>query len=213
MSRRLGTITVATLLCTGEVLADSPTLEPAYTGPISTTAPKAPADMSDQGIGAEVGFATGGGTTPGGLRIAGHYFYQLSEADWFDGIAGFTFGGNDAKCFRDRSNEFVCNHGVADGNSIDVAASVRHFLARAQSGFWPYLRGGVGIGIARFRTDDVTGLAIPILAGAGVRVSMTPDLALTGEAQINVGFAAFNRGLGLEPQLGAKVTVGAEFRL
>lgn len=213
MSRRLTAIAGAALLCTEVAFADSPTLEPTTASPTAVVASKAPVDMSDQGIGAEIGFATGGGTTPGGLRIAGHYFYQLSEADWFDGIAGFTFGGNDAKCFRDRSNEFVCNHGVADGNSIDIAASVRHFLARAQSGFWPYLRGGVGIGISRFRTDDVTGLAIPLLAGAGIRVSMTPDLALTGEAQVNFGFAAFNRGLGLEPQLGAKVTVGAEFRL
>ena len=36
-------------------------------------------ELGDQGIGAEVGLATGGRVTPGGLRVAGHYLYQLSS--------------------------------------------------------------------------------------------------------------------------------------
>ena len=27
-----------------------------------------------------------------GLRIAGHYLYQLSDEDWFDSAASFTYG-------------------------------------------------------------------------------------------------------------------------
>src|SRR3954470_8369402 len=91
-------------------------------------APVAPPDMSDQAIGVSVGAATGGRVTAGGLRLAGHFLYQLSDRDWFDGTADFTFGGSSAACFRDRTNAFVCDHGLADGGSVEVEAGVRHFL-------------------------------------------------------------------------------------
>lgn len=181
--------------------------------PVGLPAGNGPVDMGDQAIGAEIGIATGSHITPGGLRLAGHYLYRLSTNDWFEGIAGFTFGSDDAKCFRDRGNAFVCGHGVADGNSIDVAATVRHFIVSTRSGFWPFVRGGVGLGVVRFTGDDVTGIAIPLLAGLGLRVSITDTLALTGEAQLRFGFGAFDHNLGLESQLGASFTVGAEFRL
>lgn len=188
-------------------------MQPGASSPVAVPVGNAPVDMGDQAVGAEIGIATGSHITPGGLRLAGHYLYRLSTDDWFEGIAGFTFGADDAQCFRDRNNAFVCDHGVANGSSIDVAASVRHFIATTRNGFWPFVRGGVGIGVVRFSGDDVTGLAIPFLVGAGLRVSVTSTLALVGEAQLRFGFGAFDHGLGLEPQLGAGFTVGAEFRL
>lgn len=175
-------------------------------------APVAPPDLDQQAIGAELGVATGGRVTPGGLRITGHYLYQLAAQDWFDGTAAFTFGGGTARCFRDRMDAFQCDHGLADGAAAEISANVRHFLG-GQGQFWPYLRGGVGLGIARFGADSVTGLAIPLHAGAGVRVSITPDLALTGDAELELGIGVFNHSLGLEPQLGTAITAGAEFRL
>lgn len=202
---------IAVAMWPSAALADTAVAAPSNDA--SAPAKQAPADMSDQAIGAAIGFAAGGRVTPGGLRIAGHYLYQLSDADWFDGVAGFTFGSDSAQCFRDRSNDFTCTQGIADGNSIDVAASVRHFFPATHSGFWPFLRGGLGLAIVRFRADDVTGLAIPIVGGAGLRVSLSSDIALVGSAELQFGFAAFNHGLGLEPQLGATITAGAEFRL
>jgi hypothetical protein len=173
--------------------------------------------MSDQAIGAELGAATGGRVTAGGLRIAGHYLYQLAAQDWFDGIAAFTFGGSSAACFRDRMDAYICEHGIADGDSFELVASVRHFLGGAASGgngqFWPFLRGGVGIGFARFGTDSVSGLTIPLHAGGGLRVSVTPIFAITAALDLVVGFGAFNHTLGIQPQLGATLTAGAEFRL
>src|SRR5688572_11595198 len=68
-------------------------------------------DIGDQLIAAELGVAVGGRVTPGGLRVSGHYLYQLTEQDWFDGTASFTFGGGDAECFRNRDDEFLCDHG------------------------------------------------------------------------------------------------------
>src|SRR5689334_16702460 len=62
-------------------------------GRASAEPPVAPSDISDQNIGAELGLAAGGRVTPGGLRIAGHYLYQLNDVDWFDGSIGFTYGG------------------------------------------------------------------------------------------------------------------------
>jgi hypothetical protein len=172
----------------------------------------APSDMSDQAIGAEVGLATGGRVTPGGLRVAGHYLYQLADQDWFDGVASFTFGSGAPACFRDRMDAFICDHGLAQGDAVEIGATVRHFFG-GNDKFWPFLRGGLGIGIVRFGGDNVTGLAIPIQAGAGLRVSVSPGVAITGEAALELGFGAFNHTLGLEPQLGAAITAGAEFRL
>lgn len=172
----------------------------------------APPDLKDQGIGASLGIATGGRVTPGGLRVAGHYLYQLADADWFDGTASFTFGGGDAACFRDRMNEFLCDHGLADGKGVEVSAAVRHFFP-GKGTFWPFARAGIGVRIARFSDDEVTGLAFPLHAGAGLRVSISPQVALTALAELELGVGRFNQSLGWEPQLGATISAGAEFGL
>jgi hypothetical protein len=177
----------------------------------------APPDLKDQAIGANLGVATGGRVTPGGLRVEGHYLYQLADSDWFDGTASFTFGGGDASCFRDRMNDFLCDHGLADGKGVEVTAAVRHFISGARhmpaGKFWPFLRGGVGARIVRFSDDEVTGFAIPLHAGAGMRVSLTEGLALTALAELELGIGRFNQSLGWEPQLGASISAGAEFGL
>jgi len=169
-------------------------------------------DPGDQSIGAAIGGASGGRVTPGGLRLAGHYYYQLSEQDWFDGTAAFTYGSGGAECFRDRMDTVICDHGVADGGSLELAAGVRRMFT-AQGQFRPYLRAAVGVAIVRFGADDVTGFAVPLHAGGGIRARVAPAVAVVGEAELSLGFGAFNRGLGIEPQLGLAVTAGAEFRL
>jgi len=217
MSRRL--IATALVLATSTAFADEPAAPTAAATPTptavvaATPAPDAPPDLGDQGIGAELGAATGGHITPGGLRIAGHYLYQLSSQDWFDGIAAFTFGGGTPACFRDRMDVYLCDHGLAQGDEIEIAATVRHFFGQNRDQFWPFLRGGLGIGIVRYASDGVTGLAIPFHAGAGIRASITPSLALTIEGDVQLGFGAFNHTLGLEPQLGLALTAGVEFKL
>jgi hypothetical protein len=177
----------------------------------STTASTAD-EIGDQAIGAEIGVATGGRVTPGGLRVTGHYLYQLSDEDWFDGGASFTFGGGGAACFRDRMNAFVCDHGLTDGNGVEISATVRRFFA-AQGGFRPFARAGIGVGIVRFPDDGVTGLAIPLHLGGGVRATVADSVAIVAQAELAVGFGAFGKGLGVEPQLGVSVVAGAEFRL
>lgn len=177
---------------------------------VATTA--APADMSDQSIGPSVGVAVGGRTTPGGVVVAGHYLYQLTDRDWFDGVAAFTFGGGDGECFRDRMNEFLCDHGLADGYAIELGANVRRFLG-GQGDFWPFLRAGAGLAVVRFGDDGVTGATVPLHAGGGMRVSVSPDIAIIAHADLTLGLGLFNHSLGLEPQLGASLTAGAEFRL
>jgi len=150
--------------------------------------------------------------TPGGLRIAGHYLYQLSDRDWFDGVASFTFGSGHAACFRDRQDALVCSHGLADGSGIEVSVSVRRLFA-PQGAFRPFARAGVGVGLVRFAGDDVSGLTIPLHGGGGVRVAVSPSIAVVAEGELALGVGGFNRGLGGEPQLGFAVTAGAEFRL
>jgi hypothetical protein len=174
--------------------------------------PVAPPDMSDQGVGASIGVAGGGRTTAGGLRITGHYLYQMSSEDWFDGTAQFTFGSGSPACFRDRLDDTICQHGLVDGVSAEIGANVRHFLG-GNGEFWPYVRLGVGIALVRFGDDDVTGLAIPLHGGGGFRVTVADGVAVIAEVALDLGFGRFTNGLGLEPQLGGSVMAGAEFRL
>jgi hypothetical protein len=170
------------------------------------------ADVGDQAIGVEAGLAAGGRVTPGGLRITGHYLYQLSDEDWFDGGASFTFGGGSAACFHDRSNNFICDHGLADGNGVEISATVRRYF-EAQGDFRPFARAGVGVGFARFGGDGVSGLIVPLHGGAGVRAAVTPWVAVVAQAELQLGIGVFNKSLGLEPQVGFSVVAGAEFRL
>ncbi|MEO7735722.1 MAG: hypothetical protein ABIY55_32505 [Kofleriaceae bacterium] len=201
--------------------AADPAAAPAPTGyaprphiPALAAAPAEPleSDVGDQAISAQLGLATGARATPGGLRIAGHYLYQLAERDWFDGIANFTFGGSRAACFRDRADKVVCNHGLADGAGVEVVGGVRRMFA-PQGAFRPYARLGVGLGLARFADDDVSGFTIEAHAGGGVRVKVAPSIAIVGEADLALGFGSFNRALGTEPQVSLAVTAGVEFRL
>ena len=180
--------------------------------PTDTTEPVAPPDMSDQAIGAALGAAIGGRTSAGGLRVAGHYLYQLTTQDWFDGTAAFTFGSGGAECFRDRDDDVLCDHGLADGYSVELSANVRRFLG-GRDKFWPFVRAGMGFAVVRFSDDDVTGVAIPFHAGAGLRVSVHEGIALVGLAELMFGVARFGSDVGVEPQLGVNVSAGVEFRL
>lgn len=178
----------------------------------TVAAAQAPADIGDQELGGALGLAAGGRSTAGGVRITGHYLYQLSDQDWFDGIASFTFGSGDPGCFRDRSDAVVCDHGLASGAAIEVAAGVRRFFA-PRDRFRPFVRAAVGVAIVRFGGDDVTGIALPLHAGAGMRARVSPLVAIVATADATVGLAAFGRRLGGEPQLGLAITAGAEVRL
>lgn len=172
----------------------------------------APSDMSDQAIGAQLGAALGGHVTAGGARVAGHYLYQLSDRDWFDGAAVFTFGGTSAQCFHDRSNAYVCQHGITDGDAAEVDLSVRRFFP-GNGAFWPFVRAGLGAGIVEFPKDGVSGLAIPLHGGGGVRASVSSAIAIVAEAQLSAGISFFNHGVGTQPQLGFAITAGVEFGL
>jgi hypothetical protein len=169
-------------------------------------------DVGDQAISAQLGLATGARATPGGLRIAGHYLYQLAERDWFDGIANFTFGSSRAACFRDRTDQVVCDHGLADGAGVEVVGGVRRMFA-PQGAFRPYARIGLGLGLARFSDDSVSGVTITAHGGGGVRVKVAPSIAIVGEADLALGLGSFNRAIGIEPQVSLAVTAGVEFRL
>jgi len=169
-------------------------------------------EIGDQAIGAELGVAGGGRVTPGGLRIAGHYLYQLSHQDWFDGTASFTYGGGEARCFRDRMDTFLCDHGFTDGSSVEISANVRRVFAPRGS-FHPFARAGIGVALVRFSGDDVSGLAFPLHAGGGIRARVAPGFAVVAQADVQLGLGLFGHGLGAEPQLGMTVTAGAEFRL
>ena len=198
----------------------APSAAPTGTG-VATAAPAPtaplPADdgrgnVGDQAISVEVGAAIGGRVTPGGLRLAGQVIYQLSDEDWFDGGAAFTFGSGHPACFRDRSDKVICTHGVADGTGVELTASIRRMFT-PRGAFQPFGRIGVGLGLARFGDDDVSGFTIPAHFGAGVRVGIAPAAAIVAEADHEFGFGSFSRGMGSQPQIGLAIAAGVEFRL
>lgn len=178
----------------------------------SSAAHAEPVAVPQQGIGGALGAQTGGRTTPGGLRLAGNYLYQLAERDWFDGTAAFTYGSGSAACFRDRMDDFICDHGLASGRAVLLDVGVRRYLG-PPGDYLPFVRLGVGLAIVQFSDDEVTGLAVPIHAGGGLRVQVAPRVAVTAQGALAVGIARYNHGLGGEPQLGVHVTVGAELGL
>ncbi|HEY5925202.1 MAG TPA: hypothetical protein VIV11_26145 [Kofleriaceae bacterium] len=188
------------------------TATPADSG-VATNA-NAPSDMGDQGIAAMLGVAGGGRSTPGGLLVAGHYYYQLSDQDWFDGSAAFVFGSGDAECFRDRMNVTLCEHGLASGYAGKLGVAARRFMPNlATETFWPFVRAGLGTALVRFPDDDITGITFSVQVGAGLRASLTEAIALTAEADLELGVGQFSNGLGGEPQLGVNISAGAEFKL
>ena len=197
-----GLLVIASLLAGGTARADDLSLASANE------------ELGDQGIGAMVDAATGGNVTAGGVRITGSYLYQLSAQDWFDGIASFTFGGGEAGCFSDRQDRmaFDCDHGIADGSAMEIAAGVRRMF-KGQGPFRPFARAAIGISYTRFTADDVSGIGFPLHLGGGVRAKVAEGVALVALTELTVGFAHFGRGLETEPQLGLAVTAGAEFRL
>lgn len=166
----------------------------------------------DQAINAQLGAAAGGRLTPGGLRISGHYLYQLATRDWFDGGAHFTFGSGDPGCFRDRQDDLVCDHGLASGAGVEVVAGVRRMFS-AQGAFRPYARLGVGFGLARYGDDDVSGYTLALHGAGGLRVQVARSIAVIAEADLGLGFGSFNRDLGAAPYTGLAITAGVEFRL
>jgi len=202
--------------------ATAPALDPGSPGappvtPAPTPIEAAPAsdgagEIGDQAILAEVGIAAGGRVTPGGLRIAGQFLYQLSDNDWFDGGASFTFGSGAAACFRDRENRVICSHGLADGAGVELSASVRRMFT-PQGAFHPFVRVGVGLGLVGFDADDVSGVTVPAHAGGGVRVAIAPAIAIVAEGELELGFGSFSRNIGSQLQFGLTIAAGVEFRL
>lgn len=196
-----GSLSLAVLLSSSIAAA-----EPAGVTSSAETAP------SDQGIGAAIGVAAGGAVTPGGLRVTGHYLYQLSSQDWFDGVASFTYGGDTAGCFRDRMATTMCEHGLTTGSGVEIAATVRRMF-QPQGVFQPFARLGIGVAIARFTADDVVGFGLPIHVGGGVRARVAPSVSIVAQAELSAGVGLYTQDLGAEPLIGMAVTAGAEFDL
>jgi hypothetical protein len=170
------------------------------------------AGIGDREIGAELGLASGGKTTPGGLRVAGRFLYQLSGSDWFDGSVAFTFGSGGAACFRNRADVFTCAHGALDGFAGQLGGGVRRFVGGKQ-GFRPWVRVGAAARVLRFGDDGVTGFAVPLSVAGGIRVRVADNVAVGGEAAFEAGPAWLGHGLGGELSLGFAVTALGEIAL
>ncbi|MEM9494028.1 MAG: hypothetical protein AAGC55_33085, partial [Myxococcota bacterium] len=61
--------------------------------------------------------------------------------------------------------------------------------------------------------DDVSGLALMLIGGGGIRARVSELVVLSGGAALELGAGLFGSGLGTEPQLGLTVHGGVEFSL
>lgn len=169
-------------------------------------------EIADRGLGARLGVATGGSTTPGGARVEGIYLYRLSDRDWFDGRGAFTVGGGGAACFRDRDNAVACNHSALEGSAGMFAATIRRNFA-GRDAFAPFARVGIGAAIVRFGADELTGIAIPVIAGGGVMARVSDLVTVGGEANLEIGPSFLGRGVGAQLHTGFVVGVSVGFQL
>ncbi len=166
--------------------------------------------IAEREFSAELGLAAGGRATVGGARITGRFLYQLASQDWFEGSAIFNFGSSSAACFRDRNNDRICEHSALDGSGVELSFGVRRYFDQGGP-YLPFARVALGIGIARFADDDITGLVLPLHAGGGLHVVVAPRIAIVGLAELTLGLGTFTGNLGVEPQLGFGISAGVEF--
>lgn len=194
------------ILCALVLVAPAPALaEETDTGP-----PAAP-DDAQVALAAELGATGGGGSTPGGLRLGGHYLYRLSSHDWFDGGVAFTFGRPGAGCGRVPPTGMRCDHAPTDGFAGDLSLGVRRDLP-GQGRFVPYLRGAVFARVLRFASDDLTGVAAGGELSFGVRAAVRGELSLVGGATFAAGVAALD-GIDNPSQMSLTIAGGAELRM
>lgn len=171
-----------------------------------------PPVAAEQELGAALGVEAGGRVSPGGLQLVGNYLYQLSDEDWFDSGLSITIGGGGAGCFRDREDDFLCDHGIARGFAAEAFAGARRFFP-GQGAFAPYARAALGARLVSFRGDDVTGFAVPLQLGGGIRARVADGIAVVAGSELRLGVGWFDRELGAEPQIGFAVHAGVDFAL
>ena len=192
----------------------------------TTEAPVVLRDDDGQAIAAALGFAGGGGWTPGGVHFDATYLVALDERDWFEIGLGLTFGGGGKGC-SSNAGSYACNHGLADGQSLGFQAAVRHLFGNSTS-LQPFIRIGAAITVIRFADDIVTtmtssmgmpratvglyGIAIGAIVGGGVRVPYSSAFALTIAGALELGVAGFAGTADGQHLLGFAATAGIEFR-
>lgn len=195
-----------------------PTVDSTGDAPSSEPGAASPSDIvegepaGNQELGASLGLAIGGHISPGGLHLAGAYLYRLSDVDWFEGRVGFSFGGGDPACFRDRKDAYTCAHSALDGFATDVMIGIRRFFG-GRGEFRPYAHGGVAGRVASYADDDVLGFGVAGWIGGGVRARVADGVAVGGGGRLLVGPAWFDQGLGLELQATFTISAGVEFQL
>lgn len=183
---------------------------PARADDTDTTAPARP-DEAQVALAAELGATGGGGSTPGGLRVGGHYLYRLSASDWFDGGVAFTFGLPGAACGRVPPTGMRCDHAPTDGFAGDLSLGIRRDL-RGQRGFTPFLRAAAFARVLRFASDDLTGVAGGAELSFGLRAALRDHLSLVGGATVAAGVAHLP-DIDNAAQLSLTIAGGAEFRM
>lgn len=166
-----------------------------------------------QELSAALGLEMGvGGTTPGGLRLAGAHLYRLAESDWLHSEIAVTYGNPGSDCITETDGTFECEHGLLDGVAVQLGSGIRRYF-ESEGQLVPFARAGLALRLVSFPSDDVSGVGAVVVVGGGVRAEVADGVAVIGSAAIQGGAAILSRDLGGEPQLSLVVQGGAEFSL
>jgi hypothetical protein len=167
-------------------------------------------NVHEQWVSAAVGLEVGGRLSPGGLKLSGSHFYQLTDSDWLRSSLSYTFGGDQTGCAMDEFGETNCNRDYLAGTAVAGSAGLRRFF-KPMWDFLPYAELGVAAKFVSFSGDGVRGFALPATLAGGARKTVAEGVAVSFGLGVEAGFGYFNRDLGWEPQVTVGLSGGVDF--
>ena len=182
----------------------------------------------DQGVSAALGFAGGGGWTPGGFHLDAAYLLPLTPRDLVDVGFGLTLGAGGAACEQASALDYTCHHDLVQGQALAFQTGVRHRFGSEAAAAQPFARGGASIIAIRYPDDVVAtmtysmdspqptkgmrGIAIAAHAGGGLLLPTSRATTIVLAADFLVGLGGFAGNADGQTLLGFAVTAGVEVR-
>jgi hypothetical protein len=199
-------MTCKSIVCVVVILVAAPAMAQE---PTVVEAAEAPQGMDKQELGPRLGLQLGlGPAAAGGMRVGGAYLYRMAESWWFEGQLSTAFGSSEEAC-----GPSGCSHGVVDGFGLRLAAGVRYVFPAAPSGFQPYLGAAPTLGYQHFAGDDLSAWVVGGQASGGLRIKVSDAVALTGEAQLDLGVGFYDKDEGRKAVVALSVLFGVDFAL
>jgi len=155
--------------------------------------------------------------TPGGFKWFNDYSRQLSKLTWlnfqFNVVLG---GGRRYNCHYDpRLKDNVCDYRAHFGGyAVELAAGVKFKwrLRNVPLQFHAKVGGALDLLVFERPGDNISGVAMAVRGGFGVRYFFVPSFGLGAEIIPTFGPAFLSDGMGVEFYGAIDLNVGVEYR-